>query len=74
MTRMPPRAIPYVASAWLVLVAGNLVLGGYLDVAVRDFVLAVAAYTLARLTELQVDEPRQSLTPRPSVATVSATR
>ena len=41
----------YVASAWLLLVAGNLLLGGFVDIAVRDVVLAVAAFTLARLTE-----------------------
>ena len=41
----------YVASAWLLLVAGNLVLGGHFDVAVRDVVMSVAAFTLARLLE-----------------------
>jgi hypothetical protein len=39
----------YVASAWLLLVAGNLVLAGFVDVAVRDIVLSVAAFTLAGL-------------------------
>ena len=43
-----PRIGAYVASAWLLLVAGNLVLGGHFDVAVRDVVLAIAAFTLAR--------------------------
>jgi hypothetical protein len=43
----------YVASAWLLLVAGNLVLGGHFDIAVRDVVMAVAAFTLARLLELR---------------------
>src|SRR5262245_57101289 len=34
----------YVAAAWLVLIAGNLLLTGrYFDVAVRDVLLAVAA-------------------------------
>ena len=42
----------YVAAAWLVAIALNLVVSGtFLDVAVRDLVMAVAAYTLARLTE-----------------------
>ena len=40
----------YVAAAWLALVAGNLILAGYFDVAVRDLVMAVGAFTLARLT------------------------
>ena len=42
----------YVASAWLLLVAGNLVLGGHLDIAVRDVVLSVSAFTLARLVQV----------------------
>ena len=42
----------YVAAAWLVAIALNLVASGhFLDVAVRDLVMATAAYTLARLTE-----------------------
>ena len=42
----------YVAAAWLVAIALNLVASGhFLDVAARDLVMATAAYTLARLTE-----------------------
>jgi uncharacterized membrane protein YphA (DoxX/SURF4 family) len=42
----------YVAMLWLVLIAVNLIAAGtFLDVAVRDVVMAIAAYTLARLTE-----------------------
>ena len=42
----------WVAMAWLLLIAGNLVLGGrFFDVAVRDVVMAIAAFALARLTE-----------------------
>jgi hypothetical protein len=52
----------YVASAWLLLVAANLLLGGHLDVAVRDVVMAISALTLARLLELRAK------TPAPSVA------
>lgn len=43
----------YVASGWLLLVAGNLLLGGYIDVAVRDVVMSVSAFVLARLLELR---------------------
>ena len=39
-----------VASIWLLLVAANLVLGGHYDIAVRDVILAVAAYSLAQLS------------------------
>lgn len=43
----------YVASAWLLLVAVNLVIAGHLDVAVRDVVLSIAAFTLARLIQVR---------------------
>jgi uncharacterized membrane protein YphA (DoxX/SURF4 family) len=44
----------YVASAWLLLIAGTLALtGSHLDVAVRDVAMAVGAWTLARLTEVR---------------------
>jgi len=42
----------YVVAAWLTAIAVNLVTTGhYFDVAVRDLLLAIAAYALARLTE-----------------------
>jgi len=45
----------YVAAAWLLCIAVNLVTTGhYFDVAVRDVGLAIAAFTLARLTEAGV--------------------
>src|SRR5687767_14218541 len=43
----------YVASAWLLAVAVNLVAAGFYDVAVRDVVMSVAAFTLARLAEIR---------------------
>jgi uncharacterized membrane protein YphA (DoxX/SURF4 family) len=46
----------YVAAAWLVGIALNLVTAGFLDIAVRDLVMAVGAYTLGRLTELREEE------------------
>ena len=48
------------ASAWLALVAVNLLLAGYLDVAARDLVLAAAALTLARLLQLQQRTPARA--------------
>ncbi len=48
-----PAIGAYVASVWLLLVAGNLVLGAHFDIAVRDVVLAISAFTLARLTEVR---------------------
>jgi hypothetical protein len=47
----------YVASAWLLAVASNLALGGFYDVAVRDVVMAIAAFTLARLAEVRNEAP-----------------
>ena len=45
----------YVAGAWLIAIALNLVTTGrYFDVAVRDVEMAIAAFTLARLTEAGV--------------------
>jgi len=50
------RVGSYVAMVWLVAISANLVTTGkYFDVAVRDLVLAVGAYTLASLTEAVVE-------------------
>ena len=44
----------YVVAAWLTLIALSLISSGrYLDVAVRDLVMAIGAFTLARLSELR---------------------
>jgi uncharacterized membrane protein YphA (DoxX/SURF4 family) len=48
-----PRIGAYVACAWLLLVSVNLVLGGHFDIAVRDVVMAISAYALARLVEVE---------------------
>lgn len=47
----------WIAAAWLVLIALNLVTMGLFDIAVRDLAMAVGAYTLARLAELRQDAP-----------------
>jgi hypothetical protein len=54
----------YVASAWLLLVAVNLTLGGHFDVAVRDVVLSIGAFTLARL--IQVRDMTEATDARPA--------
>ena len=42
----------YAAAVWLAVIAANLVATGmFFDLAVRDVILAISAYTLARLTE-----------------------
>jgi len=46
----------YVLSIWLIGLALNLAsTGRYFDVAVRDAVMAVAAFTLAQLSEVEAD-------------------
>ena len=52
-----PRLGAYVASAWLLIIAVNLAVAGYFDVAVRDVVMAIAAFTLARSLELRERAP-----------------
>jgi len=42
----------YIVMIWLIAIAVQLLIGGhYFDVAVRDLVMAVGAYTLARLSK-----------------------
>jgi hypothetical protein len=53
----------YAASAWLLGVAANLAIGGFFDIAVRDLVMSIAAFTLARLAEAREDTPAYAITP-----------
>jgi hypothetical protein len=58
----------YVASGWLLGVAANLVLAGFFDVAVRDVVMSLAAFTLARMADVREQTPAyayNSITERP---------
>lgn len=48
-----PAIGAFVASAWLLLVSLNLVMGGHFDIAVRDAVLSIAAFTLSRLIQVR---------------------
>lgn len=48
------RVGAYVVSAWLVGIALNLLTTGhYFDIAARDLVMAVGAFTLGRLSEVR---------------------
>jgi hypothetical protein len=47
-----PRLGAYVASAWLILIAVNLAVAGFFDIAVRDVVMSIAAFTVARALEV----------------------
>lgn len=58
----------YVAAAWLVGIALNLVtMGAFFDVAVRDLLIALAAFTLARLTEVRQPVAAQSYVRTPGM-------
>jgi hypothetical protein len=55
-----PRLGALIVAAWLVCIALSLLASGhYLDVAVRDLVMAVAAFTLAGLTSVVESSGRQ---------------
>ena len=48
------RFAAYVACVWLACIAVNLLMTGrYFDIAARDAVMAVGAFTLAKLTEIK---------------------
>jgi hypothetical protein len=63
----------YVASAWLVAIAINLVSTGmFFDVAVRDIEMALAAFVLARMTEVRSDALQSDIPHEPSAIEVIA--
>lgn len=54
------RAASYVTMAWLLAIAANLASTRlFFDLAIRDVVMAIGAYTLARLTEVRAEEAVQ---------------
>ena len=50
-----------IAMAWLVAISLNLLVSGFLDIAVRDLVMAVGAYTLSRVAAERGEELVPSL-------------
>jgi hypothetical protein len=68
----------YIASAWLVLIAVNLLTsGGFFDIAVRDVEVAIAAFVLAQLTALRqpataVNLSQQALGSKPAQPATTA--
>jgi uncharacterized membrane protein YphA (DoxX/SURF4 family) len=59
----------YVISAWLTLIAISLLVSGhYLDVAVRDLVMAVGAYSLGVLSEVLAERRSQASSYEPALA------
>ena len=48
------RYAAYIVMAWLLAISLNLIpQGPFLDVAVRDIIMAIAAFSLAKLTEVR---------------------
>jgi uncharacterized membrane protein YphA (DoxX/SURF4 family) len=59
----------YVASAWLAAIAINILTSGqHLDVAVRDLMMALGAFTLGRLSEVVAPERHAALRHAPTAA------
>lgn len=50
------RLAAYLSIAWLLAISVNLVMIGYLDIAIRDVLLAVGAGVLALLTNVMDDQ------------------
>jgi hypothetical protein len=51
-----PLVGAYIVMIWLLCIAIQLIIGGhYFDVAVRDIVMAIGAYTLAQLTKMKTE-------------------
>jgi uncharacterized membrane protein YphA (DoxX/SURF4 family) len=64
----------YVASAWLAAIALSILTSGqHLDVAVRDLMMALGAFTLGRLAEVIAPARREVLPARAAPASASPT-
>lgn len=55
-----PKLGAYIVAAWLLLIALSLLFSGqYLDVAVRDIVMAISAFVLARLSFIHTPKSKR---------------
>jgi uncharacterized membrane protein YphA (DoxX/SURF4 family) len=61
------RLFAIIVGIWLIGIAVDLVIAGYYDIAVRDVVMAISAFCLARLTALRTT----TATTRTSTATTA---
>jgi uncharacterized membrane protein YphA (DoxX/SURF4 family) len=59
-----------VVAAWLVLIAVNVAIAGYLDIAVRDLVMALGAYVLSGLAAARGERLLPIPGARPSASTL----
>lgn len=59
LTLAKPRLGAYVVMAWLILIALNLIsMGVHFDIAVRDLVMSIGAFSLAQLS-IVIDEAKE---------------
>ncbi len=59
----------WIVMLWLLSIAGNLLAQGkFFDIAVRDIVLAIAAYSLARLTQVRAESVSEVGTAKTDIA------
>ena len=64
LVALKPRYAAYVVTAWLLgIILNLLILGRYLDVALRDFGLALASLALARLAEARARQADRAAAP-----------
>ena len=68
-----PRLGAYVVMAWLILIAIVVAAAGLLDIAVRDVVMAVGAYTLGQVAALRGEPWVPGVAARPQGAIRHAT-
>jgi uncharacterized membrane protein YphA (DoxX/SURF4 family) len=60
-----PRLGAYIVSAWLLGIAFNLLTtGNYFDVAVRDIVMSIGAFSLAKISEIVGEKTNAKVTPQ----------
>jgi len=53
---MKPLYGAYLVMVWLICIALVVITGGFYDIAVRDLVMAIGAYTLAQLTRISEEK------------------
>jgi uncharacterized membrane protein YphA (DoxX/SURF4 family) len=53
------RTFASIVGIWLLCIAVNLLLGGFYDIAVRDIVMAISAFCLARLSAVVPSRPAE---------------
>jgi hypothetical protein len=70
LTRLT-RLGAYVVAGWLVSIAVVLVIGGFYDIAVRDLVMALGAYTLASVAAIRGERTFHAARPAGDVAMAS---